>query len=257
MPTLLKYGLFFSGVFIVFLLIAVWAFFATMGGSAGVVGWYMEYDHNLGQFTAFKTKISFYQGQHEHDATGVWSHNVFYPQDKVGEDGAGIARILQNEDLEMDPPVPLEVTAVRSGRVPGDFHPYPVGKPGDQPAYPPPKGLIKPGMLECDLAELPWHPYVKDAPPILDPYHPNDHSAFGTNITNGWPRTWHYKSDDPKLPELRVLVEKGRVTDVSGGAEDTQGVDYTSPFTPEVSSEGDSEDSHTWLQWLIRVVLGK
>jgi hypothetical protein len=258
MVTIIKYGLFFAGVFVVFMAIAVFAFFGTMGGSAGVLGWYMEYDHDLGQFTAFKTKISFYQGQHEHHATGTWSHNVFYPEGKVGDDSAAIAHILPNEDLVMDlnkfdPPVPLEVTAVLFERVPGTFHPYPLGSPDDKESYPPPKGMIKPGMLECDLANLPWQPFVKD-PVIMDPYHPNDHSAFGTNISNGFPRTWHYKSDDPKLSELRVLVEKGHVTEVNGGAEDAQGTDYPTPSIPEVGADN---GSNGWIHWLIGVVLGK
>jgi len=260
MVTFLKYAVFFAGVFVVFAAIAAYIFLGTTGGSAGVGGWYMEYDHDLGQFTAFKTKISFYQGAQEHHALGTWSHHTFYPEGQAGDATAVIAQILPNEDLLMDlskfdPPMPLMVTAVRSGRVPGAFHPYPVGNAGSRPAYPPPKGLIKPGMLECDLAELPWQPYVKDEPPITDPWHPNDHSAFGTDIVNGWPRTWRYKSDDPQLPELRVLVEKGHVTQVSGGAEETDAIDYATPSAPQ---DGDDNDSaRTWLQWLIGLFLGK
>jgi hypothetical protein len=150
MLTFLKYALFFAAVLVVFLVIASFAFTQTMGGSAGVIGWYMEYDNNLGEIAAFKTNISFYREGKLYRAQGVWSHHAFYPESRVGVPGDLIARILPDEDLQLnlatfDPPINLVVTAVKMRRQPDEFHPYPVAKQGEHRPNPPPKGMIKPG----------------------------------------------------------------------------------------------------------------
>jgi hypothetical protein len=154
---------------------------------------------------------------------GNWANHAFYCDSHLDAPAEFVvARELANEDLELemkyfDPNDGSVITCTKIMRGAFEIHPYPTSDtPGLVVTYPPPKGLIRVGMLEADLSTLPW------ASSEVDIQDDNSNSLLATNI-------YRYRSDNPNLPELRVTVLHGRVTAVSGGAEDTGDAPYVLP----------------------------
>ncbi len=264
---MIKYILFFMAVFVVFVLIAMYALIHPFGVSAGVIGWWRDYDdESIGQITVFKTSISYYRQQKLFRLNGHWANRAFYSlasSDATTE--VVVARELPNEDLEMnlsyfDSDDHRKITCVKIMRTSEEYHPYPVRDLVLQVSYPPPKGMIKEGMLEADLHTLPWQAYTNEEPQYVFEETIKSNSYHGSHLVNGWPHVFIYKSDDPKLPELRVTVEKGRVTQVVGGSEDAQGPSYMPPpdTTAQDQSTGDDENSRSsWVEWLFDLIFKK
>lgn len=258
----IKYAVFFAAVFAVFMFIAVYALLHPPGHSAGFVGYWMNYDDfSMPQFVVSKTSAGYWRENKLHQVKGHWTNKAFYspsPDDPSQE--VIVAKELPDEDLEVylkyfDPSDPRTVTLVKSLRMPDEYHPYPVGVPGQKESYPPPKGMIKPGMLEADLHALPWQPYTNEEPQYVMEEQIVTGSYHGSTFTNAWPHVWVYKSDDPSLPELRVTTERGRVTQVVGGAEDAPGPSYFPPPDTTTSSTDDTNES--WGQWLFDLLFRK
>jgi hypothetical protein len=77
--------------------------------------------------------------------------------------------------------------------------------------YPPPQGAIREGMTEYQLKALPWKAYqVFLADPFIDEVKAAGEGSDDTVI-------YCYRSDDPHLVELRVMVKNRRVVSVTGG----------------------------------------
>ena len=256
---ILGYTAFFLGVFAVFIGIACYAYFSPRGYSVGMVATWQDYDDGLSPVTVTRSHLSFYEHQKLRQAAGHWTDKTFFAaslDDRPGE--IMVARELPNEDLRIDmsafdPGDHRQLTCVMLMRGTEIAHPYPVGKPGEKVSYPPPKGLIREGMLEADLEALPWQPYTREEPDYVAMESSNRGSYHGSSVFNNWPSVWKYKSNDPNLPELQVTVEKGRVTHVIGGAEGTPGPSYI----PDTNSPGDgagassaSPDDRSWGRWL-------
>jgi hypothetical protein len=182
---------------------------------------------------------------------GRWSGHTFYCDSHLdAPPEIAVARELPNEDLEVDighflPDQTGTITCVKVMRIDDDDErpPYPVNEPGQTVSYPPPKGLIHPGTLECDLQMLPWHADSIVAAPIVvevnttvlsdgtpgKSYFP----PFGEAHDPRPPETYIYHSDRPGLPKLLVTVYHGRVTKVTGGAEESDDFPYQFPNHPQ------------------------
>jgi hypothetical protein len=192
---------------------------------------------------------------HRFTEKGRWSGHTFYCDSHLdAPPEIAIARELPNEDLEVDighflPNHTGTITCVKMMRIIDDERPsYPQNAPGQTITYPPPKGLIHPGMLECDLQDLPWRTdsivyapkvFVSNItvlsdgsqnksyfPPYTEPQDPNP------------PATYTYHSDRAGCPSLIVTVQHGRVTSVTGGAEESDDVPYRLPPRPPPTPAG-------------------
>ena len=172
---------------------------------------------------------------------GHWTNNTFYCASPTSpSDEVEVARELMDESLEVnmeffDPYQYLKAICTKTQRGYKEPHPYPVTEPGKVVAYPPPKGLIKPGMLQADLDYLPWGPDKTEM------------------INSG--SIYCYHSDNPNLPELRVTVINGKVTDVVGGAEDTAGPSYSPP--PDTTTTTEDNSNRSWTMWLFDLIFKK
>jgi len=247
------------------MLIAVYSLLFPSGHSAGFVGYWMDYDDfNMGQFVVSKTSAGYWRDNKLYQVKGHWTNKAFYsqsPDDPSSE--VIVAKELPDEDLEVylkyfDPNDPRTVTLVKSLRMPDEYHPYPVGVRGQSVTYPPPKGMIKVGMLEADLHALPWQPYTNEEPQYVQDEQIASGSYHGSTFFNAWPHVWVYKSDDPNLPELRVTTEKGRVTQVVGGAEVSPGPSYFPPPDTTTASDNDEDNSNrSWAAWLFDLIFAK
>jgi hypothetical protein len=251
MSTILKYALYFILVFALFMGIAVVAIVHTVGALNLPVGIWVSYDADIPSIKVFNTAIGW---RDLHDklylTTGWWKDRTFYAKRPSGVVIA--ARELPNEDLEVhlagfvdgDPHV---FTAVKAVRMPYEHYPFPILRKDQHVSYPPPRGLIRIGMLEADLRVLPWQPITREESPIYS----GDREAkyFGTHLQNGWPTIWRYRSDNPVLPELSVTVTKGRITAVSGGAEETNEPLWQSP------RDGSNNIGDTFLQRCMRPII--
>jgi hypothetical protein len=137
MITFIKYAFFFGAVFVLFMGLAIFALMETMGGSAGVVGWWRDYDDDIGQITVFKTKIGFWRGQKLYEVQGHWDHKTFHGGAEGASPEAVVAEELPDEDLQIhmvyfDPADTRTVTAVMLSRQSTDFHPYPCARRGSR-----------------------------------------------------------------------------------------------------------------------------
>ncbi len=203
---------------------------------------------------------------------GHWTLHSFYVDSNLDVPPEVIvASELKNEDLEINlghfvPGQPDKVTLVMVVRGFQTFNPYPVNKAGLVVNYPPPKGLIRPGMLEWDLQMLPWHADRVDlAPSVFNAYvdqlsdgktnkeiygHSGDHHGDSSEI-------YTYHRDHPDATALLGTVDKGRVIKVTGGAEETADAPYR---FPTASNEGTSSEDHrgrSWAEWLFDLIFTK
>ena len=205
---------------------------------------------------------------------GHWNLHAFYVDSHVDSPAeVMVAQELKNEDLEVNlgrflPSHPGKIVCVKTSRQSDDRPPYPVYDPKVRVTYPPPKGLIRVGMLECDLESLPWRPDKvevqdngeSDAPPPrsagngrifadLDP-NPGDSGESGHLYT--------YHCDRADAFPLLVTVYHGRVTEVTGGAEETSDIPYQlPPPTPSAAQMPPANQPRSWGQWLFDSVFTK
>ena len=174
---------------------------------------------------------------------GHWNMHAFFCDSHVDSPPeVEVARELQNEDLEVDigrflPNHPRKIVCVKTFRI---FDPdpdrYPTNNSGITPTYPPPKGLICPGMLECDLQLLPWN--AEDIEVSSGPVEVNVNQLSDGSVTPGYfspfangtrpdsKTVYTYRSDRKDATKLLVTVYHGRVTGVTGGAEETSDIPY-------------------------------
>jgi hypothetical protein len=203
---------------------------------------------------------------------GHWNLHAFYVDSNVDSPPeVMVAHELKNEDLEVDighflPGHPGKIVCVKTFRIFDDRPPYPVKVPGQTVAYPPPKGLIRVGMLQCDLELLPWN---ADKIEIgeADSDVPPPESAGNGRIFVGpppspgdmgeGPRVYTYHSDRSDAPKLLVTVYHGRVTEVTGGAEETSDIPYQLPAPSPPAAETPPPPDRTWAAWLFNLIFTK
>jgi hypothetical protein len=187
--------------------------------------------------------------------TGRWSGHTFYCDSHLDAPAEiSIAHELPNEDLEVDighflPSHSGTITCVKITRLIDEGRPpYPQYALGQTVVYPPPRGLIRPGMLECDLQSLPWradHIQEQAVGVVVDQtilsdgkqnqsYFPRYNAPQDPNP----PSVYTYHSDRPGLTNLLVTVQYGRVTAVTGGAEESDDVPYRLPSRPPPAPDG-------------------
>jgi hypothetical protein len=176
---------------------------------------------------------------------GRWTWHCFYVDSHLdAPPEVVVARELKNEDLEVNlshflPGQPDKVTLVMILRGGAQFDPYPVYKNGLVVSYPPPKGLIRPGMLEWDLQNLPWH---------------SDRIEMQEDSSS---EVYTYHSDRPDATQLLVTVVKGRVVQVTGGAEDTADEPYRFPDAPAEDTPAEDHKDRSWGEWLFDLIFKK
>jgi hypothetical protein len=208
---------------------------------------------------------------------GHWRAHGFYCDSHLdAPTEIKVATELKNEDLELDaghffPGQSGTVTLVKVVRILDDVHsPYPVNVPGQKVSYPPPKGLIRPGMLEWDLQMLPWHAdKIEVTGSVVNVYENRlsdgkQNNAFFTRYNNDGEEdqseVYTYHSDRQDAPPLLVTVDRGRVTQVVGGAEDTADIPYVlPPAAPDAEESTPPTDSgsKTWPVWLFDMLFKK
>lgn len=198
---------------------------------------------------------------------GHWNLHSFYCDSHVDEPSEVIvARELKNEDLEVDigrflPDHPGKIVCVKVERtIDEERPPYPVIIPGQTVSYPPPKGLIRVGMLEWDLDTLPWHAdKIEFTPSVVtvdtttlsdgkrnQNYFPTREDRDDNDES---PKVYTFHSDRSDAPQLLVTVYHGRVIQVTGGAEETADIPYRLP--PPTSDKAQEPDKETdWENWL-------
>lgn len=211
---------------------------------------------------------------HRTTEPGHWNLHAFFCDSHVDSPPeVEVARELKNEDLDVDigrfvPNHPGRITLVKELRGSMDEQPgYPVNM-GQTVSYPPPKGLIRVGMLECDLQALPWQPEqinVTSEPVVVNMSKLSDGSVIPNYFPdyargNGQESTevYSYHSDRPDAPKLLVTVYHGRVTEVTGGAEETSDIPYQLP-APKPSADESSapKEDRTWVGWLFDLIFEK
>ena len=256
---ILRYTLFFGLVFGVFMGIAFVALSRSWSASKLPVGLWVDYDDNIPFIKVYQTKMGFRDRTNKlFMVEGNWRDKVFYTGD--GSTLMIAARELSNDDLEVHMAAFKDgdhrvFTAVKRVRAVDEVYPYPILRKNQVVTYPPPRGLIRPGMLVADLQVLPWQPYDRKRPYLIAGESAD--AKFGTEIDDGWPTVWCYKSDNPDLPELRVTTAKGRVTEVSGGAEETNEPVWTRP--PDADPNSDLGDGfiRRCIRFCVSIVLGR
>jgi len=206
---------------------------------------------------------------HRTETKGRWSGHTFYCDSHLDAPAEiAVARELPNEDLEVDaghffPDHPGKITLVKTSRcIDGERPPYPIVVPGQTVTYPPPKGLIKVGMLQCDLDTLPWNPGPIEIQPTVvhaDTTQLSDGSGrfyVPQNIQPNEqtsPELYTYHSDRPGIPSLLVTVNNGRVVEVRGGAEESDDPPWhLPPRPPPADDPAATPDAspRTWSEWL-------
>lgn len=191
---------------------------------------------------------------------GTWRAHSFYCDSHLDAPAEiAVASEQGNEDLELDIGFlkggpSQKLTAVKILRGNAEFHPYPTYSNNDKVTYPPPRGLVHPGMLEADLQTLPWRPDRIDINPdevqnAENAYQQGLPMPRDDNPT--YKELYTYHSDRADLPQLRVTVEEGRVTRVEGGAEDTDDVPYQVP-SPPAREDGEQPEPASHASWIAR-----
>ncbi len=253
----------------------------TPGGLSYVVAEWRDYDDSGGttlDATILKDQLildmSDAHSSKRITEKGRWSAHAFYCDSHLDAPSeVEVARELKNEDLELDigrflPDRPGRITLVKSmrGLKEGYQPPYPVNVPGQTVSYPPPKGLIQPGMLECDLQTLPWRPDKIELAPSLVTVNTTTLSD-GRSNRNYFPpydsipegsSVYTYHSDRRDAPKLLVTVYHGRVTQVVGGAEATADLPYNlPPPQPPPPEDTAQREDKSWWSWLFDLLLKK
>ncbi len=206
---------------------------------------------------------------------GRWSSHNFYCDSHLDAPAAVVvASELKNEDLELDAGRFFsnhsgKITLVKISRGLKDYHPlFPVYAAGQTVSYPPPKGLIRPGMLECDLQTLPWRaddiesmttPAVVDFNRLSDGSQ-NKNFLGNQNDPGDEPepgQVYRFHTDRADLPPLLVTVYHGRVVQVVGGAEETADIPFTLP-PPRAPEEAPAQGGKTsWAAWWFDLIFRK
>jgi hypothetical protein len=204
---------------------------------------------------------------------GHWNLHAFYCDTHLDAPAEMIvARELKNEDLELDvghfiPSHPGKIVCVKMSRICEPF-PYPTTVPGQTVTYPPPKGLIRPGMLECDLQMLPWHSDKVEVTPTVvtvdtttlsDGKKNQNYFSWNQQNEDDPSSVYYYHSDRSDAPQLLVTVYHGRVVQVVGGAEETADIPYQlpPPPAPEVPHGQDNDTDTGWAGWLFDLLFKK
>jgi hypothetical protein len=249
------------------------------GGEALMVGQWTNYDDPslMGlEVTIIPNEIVIFalnqktMKMESYKETGRWRSHAFYCDSHTDSPAeVQVASELPNEDLQLNlkyfsPSLPDQALCVLKRRNPTVYHPYPVYAPGQTVTYPPPKGLIRPGMLECDLQTLPWRPDHVQLPDSVVDARPPQTLSDGTQIPqppdplDNPPQNtvYTYHSDRADAPQLLVTVYHGRVIQVDGGAEETGDIPYAQPPPPN-SSETPKDDNSSWAGWLFDLLFSK
>jgi hypothetical protein len=205
---------------------------------------------------------------------GHWTAHAFYVDSTLDTSTqTAVAHEMKDEDLEVNlgyfkPGLPDKVTCVMLHRTFPQDSPFPIEGEVKPVTYPPPRGLIRVGMLECDLQTLPWHAdHIENTGVVIHaPY--EDHLSDGTVNTVRYndqgdddrnpPTYYSYHSDRPGVPKLVVQVYRGRVVEVAGGAEEASDIPYrlVTRERPD-NSDAPEKTPRTWDDWLFHLIFGK
>lgn len=221
--------------------------------SAYLIGVWTDFNQSSFEVTVSNKDISVKQGNSTYEKKGHWENNTFYcSSDSSPPAEVAVAHELANESLQVEmkyfnPTDTSVFICTKTQRGYNEANPTPTSDSGAAVTYPPPKGAIKVGMLEADLQYLPWKSYKVEM-------QGND-SIHGPNI-------YCYRTDDPKLPELRVTVFNGSVTEVVGGAEDEPDSSALGSTNNGASSEktpasSPQKDNFSWTLWLFKLIFDK
>jgi hypothetical protein len=140
---------------------------------------------------------------------GEWRDGGFWCPNPNGDGEIEVAKLLDAEDVELqesafDPHrTDTEVLYKKEGseeemRAMAAKYPPPY-------TFPPPAGVIKPGMTEFQLDSLPWKP---DQVMPTDPDMPYSRGTI-----------FVFHSDDSRFDPLRVTIKNHRVVQMQGGYE--------------------------------------
>jgi hypothetical protein len=207
---------------------------------------------------------------------GHWNLHAFYCDSHVDSPPeVEVARELKNEDLEVDinrylPSHAGKIICVKVARIIDIERPlYPENVPGQKVSYPPPKGLIRVGMLQWDLEMLPWRAdHIESAPIVINVdtstlsdgkrnqnFFPSEDA--GNDDNDELSQVYTYHSDRADAPKLLVTVYHGRVTEVTGGAEETSDVPYQLPPSPSPATESPDDAQRSWAAWWFDLLFKK
>jgi hypothetical protein len=212
------------------------------GASTPEIAVWRDFDQEHFLVTVTYTTIKVEDGTSIYVKNGKRANRAF-SCDTPDAQGVAVASELPDESLEVrmvyfNPQDSRLVTFTKTYRSPRDEHLFPPSHSFGTIAYPPPKGLFRVGMLEADMTMLPWA---------------STNVALQGEDSEIGPKIYHYRSDNPNLPELLVTVYKGKVTEVDGGAEQTNGSSYydsNSTPTPSTDSNSTKSKDSSWTGWL-------
>jgi len=193
--------------------------------------------------------IDIQAGTKQYHKEGRWANDTFYAKSGFFDSEVAVAHAPDDHSLEVqmkyfDPSDTSTVTCTKIRRGYSEAHPYPTRETrGLVVTYPPPKGLIRPGMLEADLQTLPW-----ESPEI---------EVAGENSSDSV-EIYSYRSDNPKLPVLKVTVVNGIVKEVIGGAENEPGPGWGETLASPVAASAAADGKDTsWVGWLFDLFFKK
>ena len=223
--------------------------FVQQTGTLEIAVW-RDFDQDSFKVVLTDDAMTIQQGTATFVKNGKWVGHSFSCDVPEG-DNITVARELPDESLEVhmsyfNPQDSRVVTCTKIYRSTRDDQIFPRGYSFGTITYPPPKGLFKVGMLEADLNMLPWGSTQIE--------------INGDGDSEIGPKIYHYQSDNPHLPELLVTVYKGKVSDVTGGAEGTDDPPFTYPKTSTTSTPDSSitkDHDSSWIGWLFDLVFKK
>jgi len=162
----------------------------------------VDYDVDI-----YPTHLDYFGNTVRTKLEGHWRNNGFW---YAKPDGSGEVEVCHlNDPLNLN----LHLSAFNSGEQ-GDVVLYKERGTDDEMkalhdkypqnvTYPPPAGVIKYGMSQYELENLPWQSNREEV------------NQDEPEVTRG--RIWVYRSDDPHVSELRVTLKNHRVVRIEGG----------------------------------------
>jgi hypothetical protein len=153
----------------------------------------------------YSTRLNFSTGNGPHFKDGRWHDDGFWCQAPDGSGEVEVAKVTSPEEIEFHrsaiDPADRTVDHLYKDRGSDAELAAVAAKYPSPVTYPPPTDVFKYWMSEYDLKCLPWRP---------------DHiEVTGESYARGI--VYVYKSDDPKLPQVDVMVKNRRVVKVSTG----------------------------------------
>lgn len=167
------------------------------------------------KLSVYATHMEYEPGQGVVGTQGEWKADGFWCEPKNGTGKIEAVKITAPDEVQLQLaafyPGNREVVTLYEER--GSYEEQKALAARYPPpfTYPPPQGVITEGMTEYQLKALPWKAYqVFRVDPI------SDDLTVPTDVVDA-PVIYCYRSDNPHLVELRVMVKNRRVMSVTGG----------------------------------------